>query len=76
MNGSSMPYFLKAWHTLLCSTVSNTFLEVGGCDPQRLVSLGGSLSELLEREKVVCHEKPGRSEACLVSGLVGVQRGL
>ena len=44
---------------------------VDGCDPQRLVPLGGSLSELLEREGGVA-----RSEASLVSGLVGVWRGL
>ena len=54
-----MPCSLEADHTLLCSTVP----------------LGTSLSDMLEREHVVCRGV-AKSEACLVSGLVGVQRGL
>ena len=50
MCGSSMPCSRKAFHTLLCSTVSNVFLEDNGCDPEQLVPLSGSLFELLERE--------------------------
>ena len=57
---------LKGVHTLLCSTVK-AFFEVDDCDPKRLVPLGGSLSELLCRE-------PAWFEACLVSGLVGVNQ--
>ena len=37
--------------------------------------LGGSVSELQEHEKVVCRGVAW-SEDCLVSGLVGVWRGL
>ena len=56
MYGSSTNCSLKAAHTLLCTTVSKAFffLKVDGCDAQRLVPLGGSLSELPERVKVVC----------------------
>ena len=50
------------------------FLEVDGCDPKRLVPLGDSLSELLERVKVVCRAVAW-SETCPVSGLVVVLRG-
>ena len=53
MHRSSIPCSLKAFHTLLCSSVSKAFLEVDGYDPQRLVPLGGSLSELLERGGLV-----------------------
>ena len=70
MYGSSLPCSLQTFHTLL-----KAFFEVNGCDPKRLVPFGGSLSKLLQREKVVfCGE--ARSEACLVSGQVGVQREL
>ena len=70
MYGSSTPCSLKAAHTLLCSTVSKAFLiptaaTHSGCFHSV------ALSELLEREKVVCRGVPW-SEACLVSGLVGV----
>ena len=34
-----------------CAPLRRKFFEVDGCDPQRLVPLGGALSELLEREK-------------------------
>ena len=61
-------------HSTVLHCVEN-FLEVDGCDPQRLVPLGGSLSELLERVKVVCRGVAW-SETCLVSGLVVVQCGL
>ena len=50
-------------------------LQVDGCDPQRLVPLGGSLSELLERVNVVCRGVAW-SETCLVIGLVVVLCGL
>ena len=75
--GSWMSRSPTAFNTLLCSTVSKAFCEADDCDPQRLVPLGGclSLSELLERGKVVSRGEAW-SEACLVSGLVGVQRGL
>ena len=52
------------------STVSKAFFEIDGCDPQRLVPLGSSLSELLERERVLCRGV-ARSEACFVSRLIG-----
>ena len=58
-------------HATVFLCIEGFFFEVDGCDPQRLVPLGGSLSELLEREKVVCCGV-ARSEACLVNVLVGV----
>ena len=75
MYGSSTPCSLKAAHMLLCPTVSEGSLQVDGCDPQRMVPLGGSLSELPERVKVVCRGV-ARSETCLVIGLVVVLCGL
>ena len=53
----------------LCSTVSIAFFfDVDGCHT-------AALCELREREQVVCRGV-AQSEACLVSGLVGAQRGL
>ena len=46
--GSSTPCSLKAVHTLLCSTVSNASLK------SMAATHCGSLSKLLEHEKVVC----------------------
>ena len=58
-----------------CDPPCRMLFEVDGGDPQWLVPLSGSLSNLLERELVVCRAVAW-SEACSVSALVGVQRGL
>ena len=47
--------------------------EADGFDPEWLVPLSGSLSDLMEREQAV-GRRAARSKACLVSGLVEVQR--
>ena len=73
MYGSSMPCSLKAAHTLLCSSASKAFLKSmaathsGWCHSV-------ALSELLEREKVVCRGVAW-SGTCLVRGFVVVRCG-
>ena len=57
--------FLQGLPKLLCSMVSNVFLKPVAATQR------GSLSELLEREQVVCRGVD-QSEACLVSRLDGV----
>ena len=65
----------EAFPTLLVIHCDESLLELDGCDPKWLVPLSGSPSELVGREKAICRGVAW-SAACLVSGLVGVQRGL
>ena len=71
MYGSSMPCNLEAFHTLLCSTVSNAFLKSmaathgGWCHSVALYRSCWNVN------KVGCRGV-ARSEACLVNRLVGV----
>ena len=73
MHGSATPCHLDGLPYAAVLHCVEGFSEVDGCDPQRLVPLGASLSELLQREKAVCRGV-ARSKACLVSGLVVVWR--
>ena len=61
----------KAFSTLLCSNASNALFQVNGCDPSWLMALGGSLTELSERDLVVCREV-SQSEGWLFNRLTGV----
>ena len=58
-----------------CAHCVEGLFEVDDCDPQRLAPLGGSLSELLERQKVV-YRGEAQSEVGSVIGLIVVQFGL
>ena len=62
-----MPFSTKSLPYAAVLNLCPMALDVAGCDLQRLAPLGGSLSELLEREEAACR---GRGV------LVGVQRGL
>ena len=68
--------FVKCWKRP-CAVVPvvKSSRMVDGWDPERLVPVSGSRSELLEREQVACRGA-ARSEFCLASGLVGVWCGL